>query len=147
MRGRPLLILFSSSTLLGFMISSGCDEIPNEPARGELFIAMEKDVFAEGETAVFSVVNNSSASAYLEFCGSFWVFSIEEKSEQGWESYGGTICHDSDATYMKEVPPETSYGDSLAIRDEGQYRIRIPYGWTDEIDSPYALASGEFLVQ
>ena len=73
----------------------------------------------------FSVSNRGSTAIFVDRCGSEVSAVVDRRHNGGWHQYMGAYCLAHLSSFPLELAPDETVQSYIAIREPGEYRIRI----------------------
>ena len=76
-------------------------------------------------SVTFSVSNRESTAIFVDRCGSELSAVVDRRHNGGWHQYMGAYCLAHLSSFPLEIAPGETVQSQTAIRERGEYRIRI----------------------
>jgi hypothetical protein len=137
----PVVIISLAYAILG------CSDSGIGP-QGGVTLKVDKTVYRIGETVRFSIINQSTTTAYFAGCNLRVSFYAEREVDDVWKTVDtvGLQCGPLQEQSSIALASESSVSDTISFFVPGYYRFKLPYGWKAS-DLGEVLVSNQFFLQ
>ena len=141
---RLLLVFFALS-----FTTICCHKNNNIEPSETLSVNTENDLYTINSFVRISVLNNADFTAHLPSCCSGIAFYLDKYNSSNWHEHLGhgipclMMCPSIDIA----VPNSKQRVDSFYITEQGTFRIRLPFGRSNENPMAEEILSNTFVVQ